>query len=149
MTLILAIALLFSFSPPLTPYAVTCAGNCGASPYGSMPLERNGPAIYQIYTARNLMQNGTITALFPRACVGGKLTITTGEVGVEGGDVIIAFRYRGKVQPILYSAHLKANSSQTFDAPMFTAVVIDNAAVRQPLYNNRSLVYFKDMRCGK
>jgi hypothetical protein len=149
MTLILAIALLFSFSPPLTPYAVTCAGNCGASPYGSMPLERNGPAIYQIYTARNLMQNGTITALFPRACVARKLTITTGEIGVEGGDVVISFRYRGKVQPVLYSARLKANSSQTFDAPPFTAVIIDNAAEMQPLYNNRSLVYFTAIRCGK
>jgi hypothetical protein len=149
MTLILAFALLFAFSPPLTPYAVTCAGNCGASPYGSMPLERNGPAIYQIYTARNLMQSGTLTALFPRACESRKFTIVTGEVGIEGGDVVIAFRYRGKTQPVIYSARLRANSSQTFTAPPFTAVIIDNAAERQPLYNNRSLVYFTAIRCGK
>jgi hypothetical protein len=112
-------------------------------------LERNGKAIYQIYTARNLMQNGTLTALFPQACVSRKLTITTGEVGVEGGDVVIAFRYFGKTQQQIYSARLKANSSQTFTAPPFTAVIVDNAARAQELYNNRSLIYFTAIRCGK
>jgi hypothetical protein len=83
-------------------------------------------------------------AEYPRAA-----TITTGEVGVEGGNVVISFRYFGKAQPLIYSARLRANSSQTFAAPPFTAIIVDNAAEMQPLYNNRSLVYFRALRCGK
>jgi hypothetical protein len=146
MNLILAIALLFAFSPPLTPYAVSCVGNCGASPYGSLPLERNGAAIYQIYTARNLMQSGSITALFPRACKAGKLTIVTGEVGVEAGDVLIEFRYRGKTVSWTI-AKMKQHSWQVIDAPVYTAVVIHNYATPQPLYNNRTMIYFRALRC--
>jgi hypothetical protein len=149
MNLILTIALLFAVLPaPISPMIVFADGNYGAMSGGSLPLLVGGEAIYKMYLANNDTVSH-LTAQWKKPCWRGALTISADEIGADGGVVMVSFLLHGR-KIVTRSATLKQFSTKTIKAPMiYNAVIITNAADVEAQRNNRTMIYFSKLECGK